>query len=275
MLSLSHPHIVQYYGAGREEARRPFLVLELLGGGSLYSILSVPARLAKGRPFPPERVLEIGRSLAAALNYLHTDFHPDAVIIHRDLKPDNIGFTDSGVVKLMDFGLCICVRRRSDPFETYSMTGTAPHSPHTTFLATAPFITNNVCFPSECAGRTGSLRYMAPEVIRELPYTESVDIYSYGLIMWHVATGIAPFADLTRSDFYTKVVTLEQRPPTTPDTTLLPEAFGNILSDCWHPSPRKRMSAAQLLGAWDELGRERRVEARSWVGWFRSYPKLL
>ena len=75
------------------------------------------------KPFPKRKVLEIGKSLASALYHLHEGFHSAVTLIHRDLKPDNIGFTSTGVLKLMDFGLCAVVKRRSTTTETYEMSG--------------------------------------------------------------------------------------------------------------------------------------------------------
>lgn len=119
----SHPHTVGYYGSGCTEDNRVFLCIERLHGGTLRDILHDPSRNRLKPPFSTRRVLEMAFQFADALNYLHTGYHPDVTLIHRDLKPDNIGFTDKGMLKLMDFGLCACVRRRQDMDQTYAMTG--------------------------------------------------------------------------------------------------------------------------------------------------------
>ena len=80
-------------------------------------------------------LLEKTRDIANAFEYLHSGVSEVATIIHRDLKPDNVGFSADGTLKLFDFGLCTCVKRRETLGQTYKMTG-----------------------------NTGSLRYMAPEV---------------------------------------------------------------------------------------------------------------
>ena len=85
-----------------------------------------------------EQVLQLAKDLSDALLYLHEQLFEDAMVIHRDLKPENIGVDSSGRLKLFDFGLGRCVKKRSKDTESYKMTG-----------------------------ETGTLRYMAPEVTIE------------------------------------------------------------------------------------------------------------
>lgn len=71
----------------------PFLVLERLDGGTLTYLLNKPPNpYSKDNPFKILTALEIMKSLANAMKFLHTEFHPDAVLIHRDIKPDNIWY---------------------------------------------------------------------------------------------------------------------------------------------------------------------------------------
>jgi serine/threonine protein kinase len=161
---LSHPHIVGLLACGEDTSSDEnkkdnpelFLVFERLDGGSLRRELA-KKRAYYARPFEYGHFLELSRQLADALCFLHLDFSPHAIIIHRgnlrtrgiichpftltilcmhvyllillsDLKPDNICFTNDGQLKLIDFGLCICVKRTREQGlgeqQPYKMTGT-------------------------------------------------------------------------------------------------------------------------------------------------------
>ena len=102
------------------------------------------------RKFNYVEVLQLSKDLAEAVNYIHNEMSQHAMIIHRDIKPDNIGLTSEGRLKLFDFGLCRCVNKGPD---------------------------NNLSAAYEMTGHTGSLRYMAPEVVLDQPYNEKVDVY--------------------------------------------------------------------------------------------------
>lgn len=214
LMRLSHENIVGYYGGGRAMERQ-FLVLERLNFGTLVEVIKRHAGRHKSY-FTQLRVLEIARDLANGLSFLHYGFHPDMTIIHRDLKPDNIGFTDSGVLKLMDFGLSAIVKRRTSSTEKFAMTG-----------------------------NTGSLRYMAPEVYLGQPYTELVDMYSYGLIIWHTITGIPPYQGFSKTDFLPRVFTKFERPSLQLGPASV--AIGEILELCWRHSYEGRITSTEVF----------------------------
>jgi hypothetical protein len=160
MCRLCHPNITTLIGAGyKTESHQamPFILLERLDGGTLTAKLHNNKK-AFGKPFSFPQYLSYCKQFADALAYMHTGWLPDATIIHRgacwwkgagvvpvvlphaqslppslespslllrsDLKPDNIGFSADGTLKLLDFGLCVCVRRRSSSTDAYKMTGT-------------------------------------------------------------------------------------------------------------------------------------------------------
>lgn len=224
---VAHTHVIKLLGAGRDPRR--FLVLEYLGGGSLHTILAqnqekpgFAQKLFRRPNFTYSNLLSKARDIAEALDFLHTRAHPGAVIIHRDLKPDNVGFTADGSLKLFDFGLCTCVRARSADGldESYEMTG-----------------------------NTGSLRYMAPEVALRQPYSEKVDVYSFGIMVWQMARDRVPFKGMDKEEFMRKVVVGGERPKL---DRSWPPGFSALLTSCWEPVPALRLSFAQVVA---ELGK--------------------
>lgn len=203
-------------------------MLEHLDGGSLSTILSRNEKVADitaknilsaqrffRRPtFTYTTLLVKAKDIANALQYLHEQFHDDATIIHRDIKPDNIGFTAGGTLKLFDFGLCSCVRKRANTSEAYEMTG-----------------------------NTGSLRYMAPEVAMDRSYNEKADVYSFGVMLWQMAKDRVPFHGLTRVTFFEKVVNRGERPKIDKSW---PKRFTLLLQSCWHADPNLRPSFGMI-----------------------------
>jgi len=192
------------------------MVLEYLDGGTMYNVLEARSKKYFTSRFTYEEVLQQGIQLADALNYLHSKVIADEVcIIHRDLKPDNIGYTSNGILKLFDFGLSTCVRVRSNVFEAYCMTGF-----------------------------TGSLRYMAPEVARSEPYTEKVDVYSYGLLLHQLITNELPYNRMQRNELIDQVIKNNQRPVI---KNYIPSPFFNLLTYCWHHDSSTRPSFEGIL----------------------------
>ena len=126
-----------------------------------------------------------------------------------------------GQLKLFDFGLMACVKKRSSSTQAYEMTG-----------------------------NTGTLVHMAPEVALRKPYTEKVDIYSVGVILWQMTSGEIPFADMKRDDFMVRVVNQGHRPRIRDD---LPEVLVRLIQRCWDSNPTIRPSSEELLKIVDSL----------------------
>lgn len=210
-----HPHIVRLLGSGTQP--RKFLVLEYLSGGTLSHTLGVRADRVKQRwvkRFSLLETLKLAHGLAKALNYLHNEWSSAVHIIHRDLKPDNIGWSADGVLKLFDFGLSVSVRAQREKTEQYRLTG-----------------------------NTGTLRYMAPEVVLGRSYNQTVDTYSFGILIWQVAAGQVPFKDMGKKTYFDKVVIKGVRPPLDPNW---PPAFCDLLRSCWHEDKNARPSFVEV-----------------------------
>ena len=164
MAMLTHPHLAVIHGLETWQGI-PFVVEEYLGGGTLAArISSNPPSLAES--------LDLACTLAAALADLHA-----AGIIHCDIKPSNIGFTSSGVVKLLDFGLAQLVR--GVVLSSDASTVSADSSGHRSALTVSVW--------------RGTPYYMSPEAAHGAAPTVSFDLWSLTVVLFELIARRRPF----------------------------------------------------------------------------------
>jgi serine/threonine protein kinase len=171
---LSHPNICTIYDVGEFEGRQ-FIAMERLDGLNLKTFLA-------RNEVDTEQIVDIASQIAAGLGAAHTKG-----IVHRDIKPGNVMISQTGHVKVLDFGLA----RR---FEMGS--------------SGQPGLEG-----STIPGRPlGTANYMAPERILQLPLDPRSDLFSLGVIIYEMATGRLPFAGASPADTVNNVLDRDPEP---------------------------------------------------------------
>jgi eukaryotic-like serine/threonine-protein kinase len=192
--SLNHPNICTIHDIGECEGQ-PFIAMELLEGQTLKGVLSGSGlgtgRPAQGSALPVNRLLDLALQIASALDAAH-----QKRIVHRDIKPANIFVTTDGRAKVLDFGLAKVIA-----------SGPAHESPldnsETATISGADLTSPGVMM--------GTLAYMSPEQAQGEPMDARSDLFSFGAVLYEMATGRQAFSGSIAASIFTSI--LRDAPP--------------------------------------------------------------
>ena len=229
--ALNHPNICTIYEIDEHEGAQ-FIAMELLEGQTLD-------RLIGGRPLPIGTVLDLGIQIADALSAAHAHR-----VLHRDIKPANIFVTNRGQAKILDFGLA----KIASPQDATRLSAAVTHL-QKEMLSTKQGVT------------LGTVAYMSPEQARGEELDARSDLFSFGVVLYEMATGERTFHGATTAVIFDAI--LNREPPTARELNAnVPPELDDMVSKTLEKEPINRyQTAAELRGDLERVKRERELSA--------------
>jgi eukaryotic-like serine/threonine-protein kinase len=212
--ALNHPNIITIYELGELDGEQ-FIATEFVEGETLRHHLKRPG-------WDLDKVLAIAIQTASALAAAH-----EAGIVHRDIKPENIMLRRDGIVKVLDFGLAKLAEQQLPPAGPEALTARKVET-------TTPGLV------------LGTVKYMSPEQARGLKVDARSDIFSFGVVLYELVAGRAPFEGETVSDLIAAI--LKEEPPLlTKYLPTAPEELQRILGRALRKEKKARYQTIQEL----------------------------
>ena len=243
--TLKHKRLVTLFGIAESPSLGPCLVSEFMDGGSLFEIINVSSKKNNHHLLNSPTALRCARHVAAALAYLHSQ-----AVIHRDLKSANVLIDTAGhAAKSRKWRFKVCDYATSRVLLDFA----AKHKKKKTnsiFFRDPPRLDNKKTSLTTLA--VGTPYYLAPEIINQKPYDDKVDVYSYAIILWELASKSTAWYEGDPGPQWVCLfdnVSRGLRPTIKPD---FDDALADIMPHAWAHNPRDRPSFADICETLDD-----------------------
>lgn len=188
------------------------IVVEYVPGGTLRSYLS---KRTMKKKLPLDTIIQLALDVAKGLSYLHSE-----KIAHRDMKTENLLLDKTGRVKIIDFGL------------------------------SSEFFALGLDYPPMMVGTSGTIGYMAPEVLSDPSYDHKCDVYSFAICLWEMYTCLDPYPEhISRSKISHEIY--KDRRPEIPKSC--PTALSDIMKKCWDVKPKNRPEIKEVVHMLEDI----------------------